>query len=134
MTDIQIVFAAITVVATVLNIYFAYNTHRSRKPVLDIRVSDLPPYSAPEKKTVVILKNVGTAPTSTKLEVLFSCSWMPSLSYKLNLPIEDYKLDPNEEITWQFRTDGTIPPNSQIVIKANDLERKVIWERHEQIS
>ena len=131
----------ITVLATAINIYFVFKTHSAKRPVVDISVSGLPPYKSKDDLTIITLKNVGTAPTGPNPQVILACSWMPSVSYFLNLPSERYNLDANEQITWRLRLDSRLVPNSTVTIKVVDnreslfvTRRGIIWERHEHIS
>lgn len=128
----------ITILATIVNVYFVYKGYEltrgseaSKKPMTDIKLESLPPYTSETQKTRLKLKNVGTKDTSTSPIVIVSCSWMPSVSYKLNFPSDDYNLGVNEEIVWKFRLDEHFTPNSTVAVKVTD--KSTFWELHEQI-
>jgi ribosomal protein S8E len=95
MTTIQITCTIIVVIATIINLFFAYRNFIEKTAVVEIKVENLPPYTNPEDRTTVLLKNVGTTKTSTNLETLITCSWMSNISYKLNLPNPAFFLAPN---------------------------------------
>ncbi len=132
------VFTLITVLATIVNVYFVYRGYEltrgseaSKKPMIDIKLESLPPYKSDTQKTILKLKNVGSRDTKTSPLVIVSCSWMPSVSYKLNFPSDNYTLAVNEEIVWKFRMDEHFTPNSIVAVKVFD--KSTSWELHEQI-
>jgi hypothetical protein len=133
MTTIQITCTIIVVIATIINLFFAYRNFVEKTAVVEIKVENLPPYSNPEEKTTVLLKNVGTTKTSANFEALITCSWMPNMSYKLNLPNQAFFLAPNEEVTWKIRLDNDVIKNSTVSIKVTD-KRGYYWDRHDQVS
>ena len=137
--------------ATVSNLYVVYknlkiveNKEKEKNPVIDIKVDNLPPYNDQNEKTTLRLKNVGTKATNPNLMTSLSCSWMPSISLKFNMPSEDYTLEPNEQIIWKFRLDENFPNSSTIYInvrsKKNYTDGKfrkkymtLHWELTEQL-
>jgi hypothetical protein len=140
MNDLNVISTIIVIVATAINLYFVYRnwglaqeSHKSKKPVLDIKLETLPPYKDDAHKTILSIKNVGTKETSSDLLVIVSCSWMPSISYKMNFPTDAYRLDPNEEIIWKFRIDEHYTPNSIVAVKITDGGSNIMWDLHEQI-
>jgi hypothetical protein len=124
---------AIIVGATVLNLYFVYLNYLIKTPVIDIKLESLPPYENKTDKTVLRLKNVGTKGTKSDFETILSCSWIPSMSMKFNLPSEGHRLDPNEEIIWRFRLDENFPPTSTIHVTVNEGKFGLTWELTEQL-
>ena len=140
----------IIVGATIFNLYVVYKNfkisekiEKTKHPVMDIKLDNLPPYQGEKEKSILRLKNVGTKATNPNLSTTLSCSWMPSLSMKFNLPSEGYILSPNEEIIWKFRLDENIPPSSLVHVEILDTlidkrfygESKNIlqWELTEQL-
>ncbi len=112
--------------------YFQFRTHRARRPAVIITLSDLPPYQNDRATTYLAVKNVGTGATSRKLDITVSCSWMPFLSYRLNLPSEAYCLEPNEEYWWRFRMNDRVVPNSTVTVAVKD-SRRHYWKLQEHI-
>ena len=108
--------------------YFQWRTHISKKPVVGITIDDLPPYEDPTDRTVIAIKNVGTAATTRELSITVTCSWMPLISYRLNLPTEKYCLDPNEDYWWELRLNEELVPNSTVRVTVWDSDRDH-WER-----
>ena len=121
--------------ATIFNLYVVYknlriveNKEKEKKPVIDIKVDNLPPYNNQNEKTILRLKNVGTKATTPNMETSLSCSWMSSISLKFNMPSKDYVLDPNEEIIWKFRLDENFPNSSTIYVEVlNEIIIKNIF-------
>lgn len=137
--------------ATIFNLYVVYKnfkisekTEKTKTPVMEIKLDNLPLYKSEKEKSILRLKNVGTKATNPNLSTTLSCSWMPSLSMKFNLPSETYILEPNEEIIWKFRLDENIPPSSLVHVEIIDkyIEKKGFyitmenfrkWELTEQL-
>lgn len=112
--------------------YFQFRTYRARRPAVVITLTDLPPYKDNSAVTYVAVKNVGTAATTRQLDITVSCSWMPLLSYRLNLPSESYCLEPNEEYWWRFRMNDRVVPNSTVTVRVRDADRDY-WEARQHI-
>lgn len=108
--------------------YFQWRTHISKKPVVGITIDSLPPYGDPTDRTLIAIKNVGTAATTRELRITVSCSWMPLISYRLNFPTEKYCLDPNEDYWWELRLNEELVPNSTVRVTVWDSDRDH-WER-----
>jgi hypothetical protein len=130
---------AITLIATAVNVFFVYKNyqltsqrHQAYQPVVDIKLDGLPPYNEPADKTLIKLKNVGQASTTT-LDVNLSCSWMPTVSYTFNFPTPNFILAPNEEIIWRMRLDQNYKPGDTVRLKVIDRKGTQWWELHEQI-
>lgn len=136
--------------ATFFNLYVVYKNfkiseknEKTKTPVIDIKLDNLPPYKGEKEKSILRIKNVGTKATNPNLSTTLSCSWMPSLSMKFNLPSEDYILAPNEKIIWKFRLDENIPPSSLVYVEILDtlIEKRFYggsknalqWELTEQL-
>ena len=121
--------------ATILNLYLVYINYKIKTPVIDIKLDNLPTYKNEEEKTILKLKNVGTKTTKPNLEITLSCSWMPSMSMKFNLPSKAYHLAPNEEIIWKFRMDENFPMAStvHVLVKEKGILGGVWWEFTEQL-
>ena len=131
--------------ATIFNLYVVYKNYKivqknykivqkiemAKTPVMDIKLDNLPPYENENEKTILRLKNVGTKQTNPEFSTIVSCSWMPSLSLKFNLPSSGYYLAPNEEITWKFRLDENFLPTSTVHVKVND--KGSVWVLTEQL-
>ena len=111
--DIDGISTIIIICATAFNLFITYENYLMKKPVIDIKLENLPPYDNKTQKTTLKLKNVGHKKTSRDFTTILSCSWMPSMSFKFSLPKNEF-LDQNEEIIWKFRLDESIPPNSSI--------------------
>lgn len=140
MDALNIISTAIVLFATVINLYIAYRgywiSHKSesaKRPVIDIKLEGLPPYADDNQKTVLRLKNVGTKETGPDPVAVVSCSWMPTLSYKMNFPSDGYIIDVNEEVIWRFRLDEHYSPNSVVAVKVTDTKTSTFWDLHEQI-
>lgn len=134
MEDIKNISTLIVIIATIVNLYFVYQNYKAKKPVIDIKLENLPPYSDDKQRTILKLKNVGTGETGRDPEVVVSFSWIPGISYKCNFPSKGYRLDPNEEIIWKFRVDGNCGPESKIAVKVtNTNPSRTNWELHEQL-
>lgn len=130
--------AILIIGATIFNLYVVYKNYKisqkremAKTPVMDIKLDNLPPYENEKEKTNLRLKNVGTKETDHDFSTILSCSWMPSLSLKFNLPSSGYYLAPNEEITWKFRLDENFPPTSTVRVKVQD--KGISWEFTEQL-
>jgi hypothetical protein len=108
--------------------YFQWRTHISKKPVVGITIDTLPPYDRPSDRTLVSVKNVGTAATTRELSITVSCSWMPLISYRLNLPTEKYCLEPSEDFWWELKLNEDVVPNSTVRVTVWDSDRDH-WER-----
>jgi hypothetical protein len=117
---------------SIVTAYFQFRAHRAKRPVMLITMSNLPPYTDDNVQTVITIKNVGTAATTNQVGITVFCSWMPFLSYKLNLPTDTYCLEPNEEYWWRFRMDDRVVPNSIVVVTVRDAKRDS-WKWQEQI-
>ncbi len=122
------------VIATILNVYLAFKKHSQQKPVIDIKVENLPPYKTINDKTTIILKNVGNKDSDGDLEILIICSWITSVSYKLELPDAGGFLAPNEEMKWKIRLNDELTGNSSIKVLATNPISKNTWSYVEQIS
>jgi hypothetical protein len=112
--------------------YFQFRTHRAKKPAMVISMNGVPPYPDEQTTTYISVKNVGSAATSRDLDITVSCSWMPLLSYKLNLPSEAYCLEPNEEYWWRFRMNDRVVPNSMVVVTVRD-QKRYFWKLQQHI-
>lgn len=112
--------------------YFQFRTYRARKPAVIITLTDLPPYKDNNATTYVAVKNVGTAATTRRLDITVFCSWMPLLSYRLNLPSESYRLEPNEEYWWRFRMNDRVVPNSTVKVIVRNADQDY-WETRQHI-
>jgi hypothetical protein len=112
--------------------YVQFRTYRARRPAVVITLTDLPPYTDNNATTYVAVKNVGTGATTRRLDITVFCSWMPLLSYRLNLPSESYCLEPNEEYWWRFRMNDRVVPNSTITVRVRDADRDY-WETRQHI-
>jgi hypothetical protein len=141
MTTLTLISTIIVIAATLVNLYFVYKNfgftkrgHESKIPVLDIKLENLPPYKDANQKTILKIKNVGEKRTCDNPLIVVSCSWMPSVSYKMNFPSDPYRFDPNEEVIWKFRIDEHFPANSIVAVAAYDAEADTSWDLHEQIS
>jgi hypothetical protein len=128
-----LVVSTISLLTSFVTGYFQFYTHRTKKPVVAISMVDLPPYPDEQRRTVINIKNVGTAATTRRVDITVSCSWMPFLSYRLNLPTAAYCLEPNEEYWWRFRMDDNIVPNSVVTVTVRDAQRDS-WKLQEQIN
>ena len=136
MIEIDSILAIVIIGATVLNLYIVYLSYLIKKPVIDIKLENLPPYDDKTEKTILKLKNIGQKDSSRDFTTILSGSWMPSMSLKFNLP-ERHFLAQNEEIIWKFRLDENIPPNSSInvIVKQKfGFYRTAVWTFSEQIN
>ena len=118
--------------ATIFNLYLVYINYRIKVPVIDIKLDNLPPYKNEGEKTTLKLENVGNKKTNPDLETTLSCSWMPSISMKFNLPSKGYHLAPNEKIIWKFRMDENFPQASTVYVLVEE-RRGYSWEFTEQL-
>ena len=135
-TNIALYALAISVAslaASATTAFVQFRTHRAKKPVVAITISDLPPYTDNSGTTYVHIKNVGTAATSRHVNIAVSCTWMPLISYKLNLPTEDYCLEPSEEYWWRFRMNDRVVPNSMVTVIVSDAGADDFWKLHQHI-
>ena len=141
----------IIIVATIFNLFVIYknlkiaeNREKEKNPVIDIKVDCLPPYNSQNKKTILMLKNIGTKSTNPNMKTSLSCTWMPFISFQFDVPTENYILEPNEEIIWKFKLSEDVPVSGTIFIEVLDLKtvRRYIffknyiqarWELTEQI-
>ena len=129
----------VIVVATAINLFFVAKGYwlnkkksDSEAAVIDINMTNLPPYTGDcDKRTVVSLKNVGTAKSEPGLLVLVNCSWTPGVSYKLNFPTESTKFGINEEFSWKLHLPGNPPEGSNISVevKAKDSADFIFQEQ-----
>ena len=139
MMELNSISTIIIIGATILNLAIVYKSYLIKKPVIDIKLENLPPYDDNNtEKTVLKLKNVGGKDSSSNFTTILSCSWMESMSLKFNLP-KGHFLAQNEEIIWKFRLDENIPPNSSINVvveqKAWFLATRVMgWNYSEQLN
>lgn len=128
---IDYISTVIIVGATIISLYFVYKNYMTKVPVIDIKLKNLPPYANENEKTVLKLKNVGNKMTGKSFDTTLSCSWLPSMSSKFNLPSKGYRLDSNEEIIWKIRLDENYPASSTINVKV--IDNKFTWELNEQL-
>ena len=133
------------IAASIFNLYVVYKNYKifkknyeiaqtiemTKKPVVDIKLDNLPPYENENEKTILRLKNVGIKETNPDFSTILSCSWTPSLSLKFNLPSSGHQLAPNEEISWKFRLNENFPPTSTIRVQVSD--KSFFWELTEQL-
>lgn len=111
--------------------YFQLRTHQAKKPVINIAIDGLPPYESPQDRTLVTITNDGTAATTRQLDVRVDCSWMPLISYRLNLP-DKYCLEPNEHYWWRIRLNDQLVPNSMVKVTVWD-SRRDHWQVSEHL-
>jgi hypothetical protein len=129
----------VIIIATGINVFFVVKNYLMNKKkldresaVIDIKLSNIPPYSGEDNRTVVTLKNVGNADSADQILVLVSCSWTSGISYKLNFTTPDTYFGINEEFSWKLELPGDPPTGSSIAVTV-DPAKGPNFEYHEHI-
>ena len=124
------------ITGTVAAIYFAYQNRRlagdTSLPVMDLRITNPPPYERESDCTEIVIKNVGGR-RSGRVRVWVVCSWSEEVEYNLTFPSNNWYLGPNEEYRWKLRFAyvGDIK-GEKMVIRASD--HRTSWEITEKIT